>query len=173
MPAGDDTSEALGLGDRGFTVDEKGKFNQERFAEALAELDVDEDAGDDQVELDLRRPRVRGDCAGGERPCPFVTCRHHMAVEVLDTGSLRIVSHLDLETLPQTCSLDVADAGEHTLEQVGVLLNLTRERVRQLERKGLKSAHAFARLYGIREDAVPFVPDHRTTARSVPGRTTE
>jgi DNA-directed RNA polymerase sigma subunit (sigma70/sigma32) len=34
-----------------------------------------------------------------------------------------------------SCSLDVADAGPHTLEEVSILLGITRERVRQLEEK--------------------------------------
>ncbi len=32
----------------------------------------------------------------------------------------------------ETCALDVADTGEHTLEEVGDLMNLTRERTRQV-----------------------------------------
>jgi hypothetical protein len=32
-----------------------------------------------------------------------------------------------------TCTLDVADRGEHTLEEIGQLLGVTRERVRQIE----------------------------------------
>jgi len=45
----------------------------------------------------------------------------------------------DLEPweLEETCSLDVADRGGITLEEVGDILNLTRERVRQVEVRGL------------------------------------
>jgi DNA-directed RNA polymerase sigma subunit (sigma70/sigma32) len=39
----------------------------------------------------------------------------------------------ELEALEETCALDVADRGGITLEKVGALMNLTRERVRQLE----------------------------------------
>jgi hypothetical protein len=39
--------------------------------------------------------------------------------------------------IPETCSLDVADRGTHTLEDVGRLLNKTRERIRQLEVQSL------------------------------------
>jgi len=35
--------------------------------------------------------------------------------------------------LPETCALDVADRGGITLEEVGAIMNLTRERIRQLE----------------------------------------
>lgn len=44
---------------------------------------------------------------------------------------IRHVRHLEM--LPQTCSLDVADWDGATLLQVGEILNLTRERVRQIE----------------------------------------
>jgi DNA-directed RNA polymerase sigma subunit (sigma70/sigma32) len=38
----------------------------------------------------------------------------------------------DLDELPETCSLDVADNGPHTLEEIGDLLNVSRERIRQI-----------------------------------------
>jgi DNA-directed RNA polymerase sigma subunit (sigma70/sigma32) len=39
--------------------------------------------------------------------------------------------------MAETCSLDVADRGGITLEDVGAILNLTRERIRQVEVRGL------------------------------------
>lgn len=45
----------------------------------------------------------------------------------------------DLEPweLTHSCSLDVAERGGITLEEVGQIMNLTRERIRQVESKGL------------------------------------
>jgi hypothetical protein len=43
--------------------------------------------------------------------------------------------------IPASCALDVAAAGEHTLEEVGGLLNLTRERIRQIEATALEKLH--------------------------------
>lgn len=86
--------------------------------------------------LDMHdRPKTRGDCVDGERPCPWAACRHHMAIEVSTlTGALK-VNFPDLEAweIPETCSLDVADRGDHPLEEVGELMNIVRERVRQVE----------------------------------------
>lgn len=84
---------------------------------------------------DVERPATRGDCAGGARPCPFVSCRHHLAVDVNQKNGTVKRNFPDREVweLDQTCSLDVADRGGVTLEEVGSILNLTRERVRQLE----------------------------------------
>jgi hypothetical protein len=155
----DDTRADMGLGDRGFTVPQHatpGSALASRLYAAMSVLDVEAD--DDQVELaDVDRPRTRGDCAEGERPCPFVGCRYHLAVDVLDTGSLRITGDLDLEAMRSTCSLDVADQGEHTLLEVGELLNLTRERVRQIEERGRRNAEVLLRRVHVRRDAIPFL----------------
>ncbi len=86
------------------------------------------------------RNRVRAECLGGARPCPFVSCRHHLYLTV-DPGSRTIKFHFpdrEVWELDETCSLDVADDGEQTLDRIGELQNLTRERVRQIEARGLK-----------------------------------
>ena len=88
------------------------------------------------------RPTHRADCLHGAfaaRPCPFVACRFHLYLEVnARTGSIRM-NFVDREPweLTETCALDVADRGGVTLEEVGGWLNLTRERVRQLEARAL------------------------------------
>lgn len=83
---------------------------------------------------DAARPRTRGECEAASRPCPWVSCRYHLYLDVTRKGSLKL-NFPDLEPweLPQTCALDVADRGEATLDQVGEAMNLSRERVRQLE----------------------------------------
>ena len=42
--------------------------------------------------------------------------------------------------MAESCALDVADRGPHTLETVARLVALTRERVRQLERAAFQRA---------------------------------
>ncbi len=88
---------------------------------------------------DVERPATRGDCKGTPRPCPFVSCRHHLYLDVNpSTGSIKLnFPDLDVAELKESCSLDVADRGGITLEEVGEILNLTRERVRQVEVRGL------------------------------------
>jgi len=88
---------------------------------------------------DVQRPRTRGDCADMPRPCPFVSCSHHLYLEVNpESGALKLnFPHLEVDQLAETCSLDVADRGGITLEETGAILNITRERVRQLEVRGL------------------------------------
>ena len=91
------------------------------------------------TELDATRPKVRGDCAEGERPCPYVSCKYNLYVDVNPrTGSVKMnFPDKELWELAETCALDVADKQGITLEEVGVIMNLTRERVRQLEMRGL------------------------------------
>lgn len=83
---------------------------------------------------DADRPKTRADCASGPRPCPWVSCRHHLYLDVGAGGSVKI-NHPGKEPdeLAESCALDVADRGDLTLEQVGDVMNLTRERVRQIE----------------------------------------
>lgn len=81
------------------------------------------------------RPRVRGDCVDGVRPCPFVACRHHLYLEAKEDGSAIKYNFPDLEVdeLDESCALDVADDGPKTLETVAALMNIVREAVRQIE----------------------------------------
>jgi DNA-directed RNA polymerase sigma subunit (sigma70/sigma32) len=56
----------------------------------------------------------------------------------------------------ETCALDVADRGGITLEEVGEILNLTRERIRQVEVKGLEKLREVASGLGL-QDFLAFV----------------
>lgn len=84
------------------------------------------------------RPQDRADCLQGEhaeRPCPFVSCKYHLYLDVNDrTGAIKLnFPHLEVWEMEETCALDVAGRGEHSLEDVGAMANLTRERARQIE----------------------------------------
>lgn len=88
------------------------------------------------------RPRTRGECQDGERPCPWVSCAHHLLPGLLEEGSGRVPRSDDavlaaLETMPHTCALDVADEGGAVLETLGEAFGVTRERARQIEAKAL------------------------------------
>ena len=109
------------------------------------------------------RPRTRGECLGGERPCPWLTCQHHLLAGPAATlDDERVLALLD--ELPDTCTLDVTDRGEQTLLSVAerVLSRsgepMTRERMRQIETK------AMGHLAVLR---------HRLPALDVPGDTPE
>src|SRR5204863_10077257 len=88
---------------------------------------------------DVDRPISREECAKMARPCPFVSCAHHLYLDVNpESGAIKLnFPHLEVWEMAETCSLDVADRGGITLEEVGAILNLTRERIRQVEVRGL------------------------------------
>lgn len=72
-------------------------------------------------------PKTRADCVDGVRPCPHVTCKHHI--------------HTDLGTvLPagETCVLDIADRGGVSLEEVCDILHYnSKESVRLIEERAI------------------------------------
>ncbi len=95
-------------------------------------------------EIEAARPRSRADCAGGQRPCMFISCKHHLYLDVNpSTGSIKLnFPDKEVWELDETCALDVADRGGITLEEVGSIMNLTRERIRQVETRGLLKLRA-------------------------------
>ena len=102
---------------------------------------------------DIARPKLREDCAQGERPCPFVSCKHHLYLDVsARTGAIKLnFPDLEVWEMTETCALDVADRGGTTLEEVGAIMNLTRERIRQVEVKGLAKLEALKDMSALRD----------------------
>ncbi|MDC3957959.1 sigma factor-like helix-turn-helix DNA-binding protein [Polyangium jinanense] len=104
-------------------------------------------------EVDYWKPRTRAECADGPRPCPYVSCKHHLFLDVsARTGAIKL-NFPDLEAweMSESCALDVADRGGTTLEDVGAIMNLTRERIRQVEVKALAKLQALRDMMGLRD----------------------
>jgi hypothetical protein len=102
---------------------------------------------------EIGRPKTRADCVEGARPCPFVSCQHHLYLDVsARTGAIKVnFPDLDVWEMSETCALDVADRGGTTLEEVGAIMNLTRERIRQVEVKGLAKLAALRDMMALRD----------------------
>jgi hypothetical protein len=98
-------------------------------------------------EGEYSRPATRGQCRDGARPCPFISCAFHLYLDVSrETGSIKLnFPDLEPDELEESCVLDVADQGGATLERVAQMMNMTRERVRQIE------SDALAKLDAVRE----------------------
>lgn len=83
------------------------------------------------------RPRTRGDCIDAPRPCPFVSCKWNLYLDVSPRNGALKLNFPDIEPCEMppsaSCALDVADRGGTTLEDLGAIMNLTRERIRQVE----------------------------------------
>ncbi|MCU0292535.1 MAG: hypothetical protein MUF10_11210 [Thermoanaerobaculaceae bacterium] len=115
------------------------------------------------------RPRLRADCQGGPRPCPWVTCRHHLVPHLVasaersyrnqDNRSVPAalaptLAAGDFRALEHTCILDildargVVDAGAALVDAapdgsaIGRTLGITRELVRLDVRKAIGKVKA-------------------------------
>jgi hypothetical protein len=94
------------------------------------------------------RPKTRAECEDVPRPCPHVSCKYNLFLDLsprgrptTETKPKILLNFPDLEPdqIPadRSCALDVADRGGETLEVVGEALNLTREAIRIIENKVL------------------------------------
>jgi hypothetical protein len=117
---------------------------------------LQDDDGHD-LSVDHERPKTRADCVDGPRPCPYVGCRFHLYLDVDHSrGSVKFnypeVGPDELEKLEDTCALDIADRGEHTLEEVSRFMNFTsRERTRQIVGKLMEKVEDLLRTRGVDE----------------------
>ena len=104
-------------------------------------------------EDDYDKPRTREECLEGPRPCPYVSCKHHLYIDVsARTGAIKLnFPDLEVWDLGESCALDVADRGGTTLEDVGAIMNLTRERIRQVEVKALAKLEALRDMMHLRD----------------------
>jgi hypothetical protein len=104
-------------------------------------------------EDDYEKPKSRSECAEGARPCPFVSCKHHLFLDVsARTGAIKLnFPDLEVWEMNETCALDIADRGGTTLEEVGAIMNLTRERIRQVEVKALAKLDALDEMMALRD----------------------
>ncbi len=142
------------------------------------------------------RPRTRQDCETAPRPCPYVGCRYHLAVNVKGesithsgekaagrTLGGRIKRGMNVERwhkkvlkviddLPQTCALDVAAEGAITLEEIGGLLGVSRERARQIEESALMKLRKHASVGDMGEllDALASAPAGETPLAQAQGQ---
>jgi hypothetical protein len=122
---------------RSKTMSRKEMARDLRRRRLLGEMDPEEQSLLQAV--DSQRPRTRADCINGARPCLFVSCKHNLYLDVNpETGSIKLnFPDKEIWELEHTCALDVAEKGGITLEEVGQIMNLTRERIRQVETRGL------------------------------------
>ena len=122
---------------RSKTMSRKEMARDLRRRRLLGEVDPEESSL--LAELSGNRPRSRSDCVNSPRPCVFVSCKYNLYLDVNpETGSIKLnFPDKEIWELEYTCALDVAEKGGITLEEVGEIMNLTRERIRQVETRGL------------------------------------
>ncbi len=93
-------------------------------------------------EFEFSKPQTRAECKDASRPCPFVSCRYHLYLDLnaaKRNGAIKInFPDLDVDQMSHSCSLDLSEEGARTLDEVGEFMNLTRERVRQIEEECIR-----------------------------------
>lgn len=96
------------------------------------------------------RPVRRLECVNVPRPCPYVGCKYNLYVDVdPKTGTIKLnFPDIEPHEMGVSCALDVADEGGATLEEVGSMMNLTRERIRQVEIRALRRIAVTGKLDG-------------------------
>lgn len=110
--------------------------------EALfSEIDIEIEIGlpvPETVSLPLFKPQTRAECASVPRPCPFVSCRYNLYLDVRNDGVLRFnFPDREPHEMVASCALDLASDGPRTLDTIAGLMGMSKERARQLERTGL------------------------------------
>lgn len=119
-------------------------------------------------------PETRGECRGGMRPCPLVSCRHHLLlVDVTravggQLGETNVFFSRDFDendadsitdalmTMAETCSLDVADMGGLTSQGVGELLGIGVSAVEKIQNKAARAIRASGTEFDEREHPEDF-----------------
>lgn len=101
------------------------------------------------------KPLRRADCVNGPRPCPWVSCRHHLGLRVTAAGELRITfpddeGGVDIDGMAETCALDVADSGPQDVVIIAALLGIEEGRVVAVLEKVARKVRP--RLLHLRED---------------------
>ena len=96
------------------------------------------------------RPQTRAECIDGPRPCPYVGCKYHLFLDFTPLGSLKFnFGDADdaLESMQESCSLDVADRGGQDMTKISQYINVTPARVQQevaqalIKMKGTTMSH--------------------------------
>lgn len=68
------------------------------------------------------RPKTRGECKTLPRPCPYVSCRYHLASD--DNGAGASVDLDVLRNHAPSCALDLADAGPQPMDKIASVLHI-------------------------------------------------
>lgn len=136
--------------------------HDDRAAVPVRRRNGKKEVGDDLAPY-VARPLACGHAIGEviyrSRPCVFVGCSQSLYLDISETGSIIFnFPHLEPGQMPadQSCALDLSDRGGMTLEEIAVVTNLTRERIRQVELRALiRRARPAALALGLgAEDAI-------------------
>jgi hypothetical protein len=111
-------------------------------------------------------PATRGECKDGPRPCPLVSCRHHLALDIAEDGRLFLAHDFDesnadsiveaLAAMPETCALDVAERGGIDRETAGDILGIGHDMVKLSSMRAMAKIRAMGIEFDEREHPEDF-----------------
>lgn len=82
----------------------------------------------------LQRPRTRAECADQPRPCPWVSCEHHLYGSIDKRGHYVIAQPwLEPHELEHSCAIDVAENEEINQEEAALICGMHRSDLARLE----------------------------------------
>jgi hypothetical protein len=89
------------------------------------------------------RPKTRADCARVPRPCPYVSCRHNLFLDVEKKNiTLNFEEPEDMHPLG-SCALDVAEQGGLTSQEIATLMSLDLSKEVKLEDKAIRKLRGY------------------------------
>jgi hypothetical protein len=113
----------------------------------------------------VERPRTRGDCEDVVRPCPYVSCKYNLYLDVNPhTGSIKL--NYPTSSLTSSSILRARRFRTRPDDARGAQpskLNITRERCRQLETRGLFTLKANSRSAGLDAESIAASSIRRAT----------
>ena len=81
----------------------------------------------------MKKPTKRSHCKNSIRPCPWISCKHHMIWFVPSPHCLSNDQLLDkVINMKDSCDLDISDNGGVTEKKLAVILGLSLVRIRQI-----------------------------------------
>lgn len=88
---------------------------------------------------EINKPIKRSQCKNGIRPCPYISCKYNLYIDVMYNGSIKYnFPNIEPWEMEDSCVLDLVDEEIIlNLQRIGDLLNISKEDVRQIEFKGL------------------------------------
>lgn len=129
---------------------------EERFEHSLTEWELKHK----RLLSPDEKPRTRAECAEIPRPCVFVSCKYNLFLDVMRNKKGQVTSVVENKGVNcpsqvppgESCALDVAERGPKSMDDVGALLRLRRQRIEQLEKELLIKLREAAIKRGLTEE---------------------
>ena len=104
----------------------------------MRKLDViqDKEPPESIAEMERSRPKTRGDCVDGLRPCPFVSCQFNTYLHTTKLGEIKTMHECDVDEMTvSNCALDYESA---ELSEIAAAFGTSRQAVDQLIASSLR-----------------------------------